>query len=96
MAFGGHYLSDVLLGGLVTLIIIEIARMLVWPRGEDPIAPAPDGRRGPDRGRGGGTGDGVAPAAGRRAGPLTPPGALSERALQTRRRAGCARRGRVL
>jgi lipid A 4'-phosphatase len=30
MAFGGHYLSDVLLGGLVTLIIIEIVRRLVW------------------------------------------------------------------
>ena len=32
MAFGGHYLSDVLLGGLVTLIVIEIARMALWPR----------------------------------------------------------------
>jgi membrane-associated phospholipid phosphatase len=42
MAFGGHYLSDVLLGGLVTLIIIEIARMLLWPRGEDPAAPGAD------------------------------------------------------
>lgn len=31
MAFGGHYLSDVLLGGLVTLIVIEITRMLLWP-----------------------------------------------------------------
>ncbi len=40
MAFGGHFLSDVLLGGLVTLIIIEIARALIWPRGEDP-APEP-------------------------------------------------------
>ncbi len=46
MAFGGHYLSDVLLGGFVTLIIIEIARMLIWPRGEDPSAPEPDGRGG--------------------------------------------------
>jgi lipid A 4'-phosphatase len=37
MAFGGHYLSDVLLGGLVTLIVIEIARMIIWPRGgEEP------------------------------------------------------------
>jgi lipid A 4'-phosphatase len=34
MAFGGHYLSDVLLGGLITLIVIEIARRLLWPRGE--------------------------------------------------------------
>ena len=41
MAFGGHYLSDVLLGGLVTLIIVEIARMLLWPRGGDPSAPEP-------------------------------------------------------
>ena len=32
MAFGGHYLSDVLLGGLVTLIVIDIARRLLWPR----------------------------------------------------------------
>jgi lipid A 4'-phosphatase len=39
MAFGGHFLSDVLLGGLITLIIIEIARMLLWPRGEDPSSP---------------------------------------------------------
>ncbi len=46
VAFGGHYLSDVLLGGLVTLIIIEIARMLIWPRGEDPADPAPEGRGG--------------------------------------------------
>ncbi len=37
MAFGGHYLSDVLLGGLVTLIVIEIARKIIWPRrGEEP------------------------------------------------------------
>ncbi len=35
MAFGGHYLSDVLLGGLVTLIVIEIVRRLMWPRGEE-------------------------------------------------------------
>jgi lipid A 4'-phosphatase len=34
MAFGGHYLSDVLLGGLITLIVIEIVRRLLWPRGE--------------------------------------------------------------
>ena len=33
MAFGGHYLSDVLLGGLVTLIVIELARRAIWPRG---------------------------------------------------------------
>jgi membrane-associated phospholipid phosphatase len=36
MAFGGHFLSDVLLGGLVTLIVIEIARKIVWPRGPQP------------------------------------------------------------
>jgi lipid A 4'-phosphatase len=33
MAFGGHYLSDVLLGGLITLVVIEIARRLLWRRG---------------------------------------------------------------
>jgi membrane-associated phospholipid phosphatase len=33
MAFGGHYLSDVLLGGLITLIVIEIVHKLLWPRG---------------------------------------------------------------
>ena len=61
MAFGGHYLSDVLLGGLVTLIIIEIARMLIWPRGTGsrscagPARLAPSRRR-PDGGRGGGGG----------------------------------------
>jgi lipid A 4'-phosphatase len=33
MAFGGHYLSDVLLGGLVTLIVIESARRAIWPGG---------------------------------------------------------------
>jgi len=33
LAFGGHYLSDVLLGGLITLIVIEIARKIIWPRG---------------------------------------------------------------
>jgi lipid A 4'-phosphatase len=35
MAFGGHYLSDVLLGGLITLIVIEIARKVIWPRGPE-------------------------------------------------------------
>ena len=33
LAFGGHYLSDVLLGGLITLIVIEIIRRLIWPLG---------------------------------------------------------------
>ena len=33
LAFGGHYLSDVLLGGLVTLIVIEIVRRVIWPFG---------------------------------------------------------------
>jgi lipid A 4'-phosphatase len=33
LAFGGHYLSDVLLGGLVTLIVIEIVRRVIWPLG---------------------------------------------------------------
>lgn len=39
LAFGGHYLSDVLLGGLITLIVIEVARMILWPHGRDPAAP---------------------------------------------------------
>jgi len=30
MAFGGHFLSDVVLGGLLTLLIVELARMLLW------------------------------------------------------------------
>jgi membrane-associated phospholipid phosphatase len=34
LAFGGHYLSDVLLGGLITLIVIEVVRRLIWPHGE--------------------------------------------------------------
>ena len=34
MAFGGHYLSDVLLGGLITLIVIEVARRLFWTSGK--------------------------------------------------------------
>jgi lipid A 4'-phosphatase len=33
LAFGGHYLSDVLLGGLITLIVVEIVRRLIWPPG---------------------------------------------------------------
>jgi lipid A 4'-phosphatase len=33
LAFGGHYLSDVLLGGLITLIVIEAIRRVIWPRG---------------------------------------------------------------
>jgi lipid A 4'-phosphatase len=39
LAFGGHYLSDVILGGLVTLIVIEIVRRLLWRRGK----PEPEG-----------------------------------------------------
>jgi lipid A 4'-phosphatase len=35
MAFGGHFLSDVLLGGLVTLIVVEISRRVVWPTALD-------------------------------------------------------------
>jgi lipid A 4'-phosphatase len=34
LAFGGHYLSDVLLGGLFTLIVIEVVRRFVWPKGD--------------------------------------------------------------
>jgi membrane-associated phospholipid phosphatase len=33
LAFGGHYLSDVLLGGLITLIVVEVVRRLIWPLG---------------------------------------------------------------
>jgi lipid A 4'-phosphatase len=47
MAFGGHYLSDVLLGGLITLIVIEIARLTIWPNGPEPAdrnAYAPGGQ----------------------------------------------------
>jgi lipid A 4'-phosphatase len=35
MAFGGHYLRDVLLGGLVTLIVIELARKVILPLGRE-------------------------------------------------------------
>ena len=46
LAFGGHYLSDVLLGGLVTLIVIEVVRRLIWPRGtSEPEAPQSPGIR---------------------------------------------------
>jgi len=34
LAFGGHYLSDVLLGGLIALIVIEATRRALWPRGD--------------------------------------------------------------
>jgi lipid A 4'-phosphatase len=33
LAFGGHYLSDVLLGALITLIVIEVVRRVIWPLG---------------------------------------------------------------
>jgi membrane-associated phospholipid phosphatase len=33
MAFGGHFLSDVLLGGLISLLVIFVARRLLWPKG---------------------------------------------------------------
>jgi lipid A 4'-phosphatase len=33
LAFGGHYLSDVLLGGLITLVVIEAVRRMIWPKG---------------------------------------------------------------
>jgi lipid A 4'-phosphatase len=46
LAFGGHYLSDVVLGGLVTLIVIEVVRRLIWPRGtSEPEAPQIPGIR---------------------------------------------------
>ena len=33
MAFGGHFLSDVLFGGLISLLVIFVVRRFVWPRG---------------------------------------------------------------
>jgi membrane-associated phospholipid phosphatase len=33
LAFGGHFLSDVLLGGLIALWIVLVARRLIWPKG---------------------------------------------------------------
>ena len=33
VAFGGHYLSDVLIGGLISLIVVFGFRRLLWPRG---------------------------------------------------------------
>ena len=46
LAFGGHYLSDVLLAGLITLIVIEIVRRVIWPRGAvEPESPGRPGLR---------------------------------------------------
>jgi lipid A 4'-phosphatase len=54
VAFGGHYLSDVLLGGFLTLIVIEVVRRLFWPRdasepesldGPEPTVQAPPRRQ---------------------------------------------------
>jgi lipid A 4'-phosphatase len=33
MAFGGHFLSDVLFGGLIQLIVVFALRWTLWPRG---------------------------------------------------------------
>jgi membrane-associated PAP2 superfamily phosphatase len=33
IAFGGHFLSDALLGGLISLIVIALTRRVIWPRG---------------------------------------------------------------
>ena len=33
MAFGGHFLSDVLFGGLISLIVVFAMRWALWPRG---------------------------------------------------------------
>ena len=38
MAFGGHYLSDVMLAALVMLMIVQAARMLILPRRRAAIA----------------------------------------------------------
>ena len=32
MAFGGHFLSDVLVGGLLSLLVVAVAWRLLWPR----------------------------------------------------------------
>jgi membrane-associated phospholipid phosphatase len=44
LAFGGHYLSDVLLGGLLALIVIEVVRRVIWPLGSS----EPDSLGGPE------------------------------------------------
>ncbi|HEY3720225.1 MAG TPA: phosphatase PAP2 family protein [Roseiarcus sp.] len=36
MAFGGHFLSDVLFGGLISLIVVFAVRWALWPRGGGP------------------------------------------------------------
>lgn len=33
LAFGGHFLSDVLLGGLIALLVVAATRRCLWPRG---------------------------------------------------------------
>jgi len=33
LAFGGHFLSDVLLGGLIALLVVFVTRRLLWPKG---------------------------------------------------------------
>jgi|SRR5271166_1853837 len=47
MAFGSHFLSDVLLGGFVTLIVIEIARWMIWPKRDAFDGCAPSRASGP-------------------------------------------------
>ena len=34
IAFGGHFLSDVLFGGLISLIVVFACRWAIWPRGQ--------------------------------------------------------------
>lgn len=43
VAFGGHYLSDVMLAGLFTIVVIEVVRRFIQP---------PDGQPPPNGGRG--------------------------------------------
>ncbi len=33
MALGGHFLSDVLFGGLISLLVILVVRRVIWPKG---------------------------------------------------------------
>lgn len=34
VAYGGHFLSDVIVGGLITMIVVVALRRALWPKGE--------------------------------------------------------------
>ncbi len=67
MAFGGHFLSDVLLGGLIALIVIEIGRRIVWPTALDRLR-----ERRPEESRSQTAAEVVAAARAERGGPADP------------------------